>query len=129
MYYEQVILGAELADELVRAGFELLRIEQGKYANYYYFVDTVELDNYLFELLKQGLTFQKFSIMILENLLMQLNRQSNAFVMRRLCVQVTSLAPKGVLMFQDALFLSIFIKKKLQSTLVINRLNQQEISR
>ena len=52
MYYEQVILGAELADELVRAGFELLRIEQGKYANYYYFVDTEELDNYLFELLK-----------------------------------------------------------------------------
>ena len=52
MYYETVILGAELAQELVNKGFELLRTESGKYADYYYFRDTVELDNYLVELFK-----------------------------------------------------------------------------
>ena len=47
---EMCILGAELAQELVKAGFELLRVQQGKYADYYYFTDTVELEEYLVKL-------------------------------------------------------------------------------
>ena len=53
MYQEQVILGAELAQELVEAGFELLRVEKGKYADYYYFRDTVELDSFLYKMYKE----------------------------------------------------------------------------
>ena len=45
-----VILGAELASELVNMGFELLRVEKGKYADYYYFVDTTELEQALVKL-------------------------------------------------------------------------------
>lgn len=47
---EMCILGAELAQELVKAGFELLRVQQGKYADYYYFRDTTELEEYLIKL-------------------------------------------------------------------------------
>ncbi len=47
---EMCILGAELAQELLEAGFELIRIQQGKYADYYYFVDTIELEEYLIKL-------------------------------------------------------------------------------
>ena len=47
---EMCILGAELAQELVKAGFELVRIQQGKYADYYYFVDTTELEEYIIKL-------------------------------------------------------------------------------
>lgn len=52
MYEEMVVLGSELAEELVSKGFELLRVEPGKYADYYYFVDSCELEDALIELVK-----------------------------------------------------------------------------
>lgn len=50
MYEEMVILGSELADELVAMGFELVRIVPGKYADYYYFIDCCELEEVLIKM-------------------------------------------------------------------------------
>lgn len=40
---EIAVLGTELAEELVKAGFEVIRSWDGKYATVYYFYDTEEL--------------------------------------------------------------------------------------
>lgn len=44
---EVAILGAELAQELVAAGFELYETKRGKFITVYYFNSCEELDNYL----------------------------------------------------------------------------------
>ncbi len=44
---ELAILGADLANELLSKGFELVWIKEGKLTNVFYFVDTVELEKYL----------------------------------------------------------------------------------
>ena len=46
---EMAILGAELAQELVAQGFELVETKRGKYITVYYFNDSVELEEALIE--------------------------------------------------------------------------------
>lgn len=53
MWGEFAVIGEELKDRLVEAGFEVIETKQGKYCTVYYFNDTCELlaavDKYLEE--------------------------------------------------------------------------------
>lgn len=53
MWGEFAVVGEELKDRLVQAGFEVVETKQGKYCKVYYFNDTAELlaaiDEYLEE--------------------------------------------------------------------------------
>lgn len=40
---EFAVIGEELKDELLKAGFEIVETKQGKYCAIYYFDDTIQL--------------------------------------------------------------------------------------